>query len=134
MDPHVPPSPAARRALLVDDEPVIRLALRRFFTRQGWAVDDVGDGERALALLIGPDAATYDVILSDLRMPGMSGEELYDRVAAAHPALVRRMIVSTGDSVSPGAAHFLARTGCAVLNKPFELAELRALVERVTAA
>ena len=127
----VTPAGPAHRALLVDDEPVIRLALRRYFQRQGWAVDEAEDGSGALALLLGDAPQTYDVIVSDLRMPGMSGEELYDRVAAARPALVARMIVSTGDSVSPEAARFLARTGCAVLNKPFEFAELRALVTRV---
>ena len=126
------PTPAPRRALLVDDEDVIRLALRRFFQRQGWVVDEAEDGAAALDLLVGPDAATYDVILTDLIMPGMSGKEFYERVAAARPELVSRVIVSTGDSMSLPAREFLGRTGCPVLNKPVELAELRALVARVT--
>ena len=119
-------------ALLVDDEAIIRRALRRFFERNGWAVDEAADGASALALLLGPGAAAYDVILSDLRMPGMSGEELYDRVAAERPAQATRVVVTTGDSFTPEATRFLQRTGCAVLNKPFELAELRAVVEQVT--
>ena len=126
------PPLAARRVLLVDDEDVIRLALRRFFQRQGWAVDEAEDGAAALDLLVGPGVAAYDVILTDLLMPGMSGVEFYARVAAARPELVSRVIVSTGDSMSPEAMDFLRRTGCPVLNKPFELAELRALVARVT--
>ena len=135
--PQPTPSPAGgtavpRRALLIDDEPVIRLALRRFFVRQGWEVDEAEDGDRALSLLLAPGAAHYDVVLCDLRMPGVSGEELYDRVAAARPALLPRVIVSTGDSVNQDAAAFLRRTGVRVLNKPFELAELRALVSQVT--
>jgi two-component system NtrC family sensor kinase len=133
MEAPLPP-PTPRRALLVDDEDVIRLALRRFFQRQGWMVDEAEDGGTALALLVGPDAATYDVILTDLLMPGMSGRELYARVAAARPELLSRVIVSTGDSMSPEAHEFLRRTGCPVLNKPFELAELRALIARVTGA
>lgn len=123
---------AARRALLVDDEDVIRLALRRFFQRQGWVVDEAKDGVAALDFIVGPGAATYDVILTDLVMPGMPGKEFYAHVAAARPELARRVIVSTGDSMSPDALEFLRRTGCPVLNKPFELAELRALVARVT--
>ena len=126
------PPLAARRVLLVDDEDVIRLALRRFFQRQGWAVDEAEDGAAALDLLVGPGVAAYDVILTDLLMPGMSGVEFYARVAAARPELVSRVIVSTGDSMSPEAMDFLRRTGCPVLNKPFELAELRALVAQVT--
>ena len=126
------PPLTARRALLVDDEEVIRLALRRFFARQGWVVDEAEDGAAALDLLVGPGAASYDVILTDLLMPGMSGAEFYAHVAAARPELVSRVIVSTGDSMSREADEFLRRTGCPVLNKPFELAELRALVARVT--
>ncbi len=133
MDAPAPP-PAQRRALLVDDEDVIRLALRRFFQRQGWAVDEAEDGAAALDLLTGPAAATYDVILTDQLMPGMSGKEFYARVQAARPDLVSRVIVSTGDSMSPEAVEFLRRTGCPVLNKPFELAELRAMLARVQGA
>jgi two-component system NtrC family sensor kinase len=133
MESTAPPS-TPRRALLVDDEDVIRLALRRFFQRQGWAVDEAEDGAAALDLLVGPAAATYDVILTDLLMPGMSGREFYARVAEERPELVARVIVSTGDSMSPEALEFLRRTACPVLNKPFELAELRALVARVTGA
>ena len=141
MDPRFAPSPpppaaggASRRALLVDDEPSIRLAMRRFLTRQGWAVDEAPDGTAALALLLAPDAAAYDVVVLDLQMPGISGVEVYDRVAAARPALARRTIVSTGDSFTPEATRFFGRTGCVMLNKPFELAELRALLTRVTGA
>lgn len=129
-----PSDPAARRALLVDDEPVIRQALRRFFQRQGWAVDDAENGAQALAILLADDGPQYDVIISDLRMPNVSGMDLYERLAAERPALLERLILSTGDSVSPEASEFLRRSACPVLNKPFELAELRALVGRMLAA
>jgi CheY-like chemotaxis protein len=127
------------RALLVDDEPVIRQALRRFFVRMGWTVDEAEDGTEALRHLLG-DAATgraagdYTVIISDLRMPGVSGIELHARLAAERPELLARLILSTGDSVSTEAAEFLRRARCPVLNKPFELAELRAMVARVRGA
>ncbi len=124
---------APLRALLVDDEPVIRHALRRFFQRQGWAVDDAENGGQALALLLAEGGPHYDVIISDLRMPDISGMDLYDRLAAERPALLDRLILSTGDSVSPEAYEFLRRSACPVLNKPFELAELRAMVGRMVA-
>jgi DNA-binding response OmpR family regulator len=122
-----------RRALLIDDEPVIRFALRRFFERQGWVVDEAEDGHGALALLLddGPNARTYDVVITDLRMPGLSGMELHARLERERPAVLRRMILTTGDTVSPDAAAFLQRSTCPVLGKPFELAELRALVARI---
>ena len=126
----------APRALLVDDEPVIRQALRRFFSRMGWDVDEAENGTQALRLLLGDatvgvEAREYAVVISDLRMPGISGMELHARVAQARPELLRRFILSTGDSVSSEAADFLRHSSCPVLNKPFELAELRALVARV---
>ena len=133
--PSPEPTPPRRRALLVDDEPVIRFALRRFFQRQGWAVDEAEDGYAALALLLDRDvsAETYDVVITDLRMPGLSGIELHARIERERPELLRKLILSTGDAVSPEAAAFLRRAACPVLSKPFELAELRAIVERVCA-
>ena len=122
---------APRRALLVDDEPVIRHALRRFFQRQGWNVDDAENGGQALALLLTDGGPQYDVIISDLRMPDISGMDLYERLAVERPALLQRLILSTGDSVSPEASEFLRRSACPVLNKPVELAELRAMVGRM---
>ncbi len=129
-----PVASAARRALLVDDEPVIRQALRRFFQRQGWEVDDAENGAEALKLLLADGGPRYDVIISDLRMPDVSGMDLYERLAVDRPALLGRLILSTGDSVSREASEFLRRSSCPVLNKPFELAELRALVGRMVAA
>jgi CheY-like chemotaxis protein len=130
-----PVPPVAPRALLVDDEPVIRQALRRFFVRMGWEVDEAEDGNEALRLLLAEaPAAEYAVIISDLRMPGVSGIELHARLEAARPELLERLILSTGDSVSAEAAEFLRRSHCPVLNKPFELAELRTMLARLPGA
>ena len=78
--------------LLVEDEEPIRLALRRIFTRKGWAVSEALDGAQALAMLLAPDGAQYDVVLSDLRMPGMSGAKLHDQLLAERPSLAARMV------------------------------------------
>jgi CheY-like chemotaxis protein len=124
-----------RRVLLVDDEPVIRFALRRFFHRQGWIVDEAADGHAALARLLAthPDAPSYDVVISDLWMPGLSGIELHARLERERPEILRRLILSTGDAVSSEAAAFLARASCPVLSKPFELADLRAMLAELVA-
>lgn len=123
-----------RHVLLVDDEPTIRYAMRRVLQRLDWTVDEAEDGRAALDRLIGlpgTPATTYDVIISDLRMPGISGIELYGHLERERPDLLSRLIVSTGDTVSPEAAAFLERSACPVLRKPFALAELRRLVAAI---
>ena len=126
-------SPHALIALVVDDEPSIRMALRRCLSRDGWTVEEATDGRVALEKLIPATGARphFDLIICDLRMPGCSGAELHERLKAERPELLRRLIVATGDTVSDEAADFVRRTACPVLQKPFELSELRALVHRV---
>lgn len=136
MDDTLIPAPT-RRVLVVDDEPTIRIALRRFFARMGWQVDEAADGRAALELLLAdsadPAELPFSIVLSDLRMPGLSGIDLYERLRLERPAVLSRIIFSTGDVVSEDAAAFVEATRCTVLQKPFELAALRDLVERVVA-
>ena len=126
-----PPDPAGpRRVLLVDDEDAIRHALRRFFARRGWAVDEASDGEHALRCLLGgEDPVPYDAVISDIRMPRLTGEQLHDALQRERPHLLQRIVFSTGDVTAPDTARFLQRTQCQVLEKPFELARLAAIVE-----
>ena len=121
--------------LLIDDEPTIRSALSRYFTRRGWRVAEAENGSAALDLLhaAADGTETFDVIVSDLKMPGFSGIELHDQLAIERPELLRRLIFSTGDVASDEAAAFVSRTKCLVLQKPFELAALAEVVEKVRA-
>ena len=123
------PADVPRRILVVDDEPVIRAALTRFFTRRGWQVDEAADGEAARECLLGgSDPVPYDAVISDMRMPRLSGARLHDELQRARPELLERCIFSTGDVGSPDASAFIERTHCRVIAKPFELAELADIV------
>lgn len=122
--------PPIRHALIIDDEPTIRAALRRYFTRRGWTVEDAADGAAGLALLE-HHGDRIGLVISDLRMPGFSGIELHDRLAATNPALLRRFVFSTGDVASAEGARFVQRTHCPVLQKPFELRKLDEIVARI---
>jgi CheY-like chemotaxis protein len=119
-----------RRVLIIDDEPSIRMALRRFFTKRAWLVDEAADGGAALRALLAPDAPDYTLVVSDLKMPGLSGIALHDRLMAERPAIVNRMIFSTGDVASPDARAFIDRVRAPVLQKPFELATLDETINR----
>src|SRR5690606_35171231 len=71
---HAPPPTRSLRILIVDDEPAIRSALSRYLTRRGHAVDVAAEGAAALRMIEADGA--YDIVLSDLRMPGLGGDQL----------------------------------------------------------
>jgi DNA-binding NtrC family response regulator len=127
-------SPTPHRVLIIDDEVTIRIALRRFFSRMGWDVEEAANGASALDMLDHdgePATRRFSLVVSDLRMPGLNGMEMYDRLKSRRPEVLDRLIFSTGDLVSEEAAEFVRTTDCVVLQKPFELAALRDLVERL---
>ena len=121
------------RVLVIDDESTIRAALRRYFKRRDWVFDEAEDGVRGLAKLLTP-GSDYTAIISDLRMPGMSGMALHDELARQRPELLERLVFSTGDVTSKDTAEFVQRTRCVILEKPFELSKLGETLERIRAA
>jgi DNA-binding response OmpR family regulator len=114
--------------LIVDDEPAIRRAMDRALTRLGYAVQQAGSGEAALDVL---SAQAVDVILLDLRMPGMSGQTLFHSIVARWPHLVSRVIIMTGDIEAEDHHEWLRIHQLPILHKPFELAELETVVKQV---
>ena len=118
------------RVLIIDDGASIPAARRRFLTRRGWRGGEANDGAQGLALLLAV-RAEFAVVVSDLKMPDVSGVELHDHIATVAPDLLDRIIFSTGDVASKHAAEFVQRTKCTVLQKPFELRALEAHVARV---
>lgn len=133
--PSLTPVPGVPTLLVVDDEAPIRRALRRYFERRGWVVDEAEDGRDALAMLSNAEAATrFDVVLCDLKMPGMSGPELYERLSTIAPAILPRIIFVTGDATGEAAAAFLSQVSGPVLEKPFELATVGTMAEQLRTA
>ncbi|MDN3922562.1 hybrid sensor histidine kinase/response regulator [Roseateles violae] len=125
-----PIADAARRqlrVLVVDDETELAGLLREALEGAGFEVATAESGLVALELLA---EARFDAIVSDLRMPGMDGAALWRAVRERQPLLATRMLIITGDTLSPGATDFLREAGCALLEKPFAPAEM---VERVRA-
>ena len=68
---------------------------------------------------------TYDLIISDIRMPGLSGIQLYAWIQAHQPAMTRRILYTTGDSFDPETREFLDRSRLPNLGKPFDLKKLK---------
>jgi PAS domain S-box-containing protein len=107
--------------LLVEDEAALAAAISDALADVGLVVDHAGDGQEALARV---RRNTYDAVVCDLKMPRVDGMMLYRAMAAATPALARRVIFVTGDVAGTDAERFLADSGCRWLAKPFRLADL----------
>ncbi len=123
------PAGPGLRVLVVDDEAPIRHSLARYLARRGHAVDQAADGREALRRL---DAAAepYDVVLADLRMPGLSGDRLLAEMRVRHPGSEHRLVFITGDALGEEMAGAIASSGVPVVFKPFELEQVARAVER----
>ncbi|WP_310570870.1 response regulator [Gemmatimonas sp.] len=122
------------RVLIVDDEPGIRFALKRWFERQHWTVSEAGDGQTAITELLASDdtgESRVDLVICDLHLPLLSGEELLRTLMVSRPAIAARVILSTGDAVSDAAPDSALAIHPHVLQKPFELNTLKALVTSI---
>ena len=132
--PAATPEPAPHAAtgrlavLVVDDEVTLREALLRFLQRRDIHVEGVADGWEAIRLL---EQRAFDVIISDVRMPGMSGREFLERLRRDRPDLVARLVFSTGDAFTPETATLLKESGVPTVAKPFDFAVLERVVREV---
>jgi PAS domain S-box-containing protein len=124
------PAEGMLTVLVVDDETALRNALLRFLGRRGFQAQGAADGAEALRVL---RQREFDVIISDVRMPGMSGREFTDRLRRDHPELVSRLIFSTGDSFAPETAALIKETGVPTVTKPFDFAALEQVVRQLAA-
>ncbi|MEQ8356157.1 MAG: PAS domain S-box protein [Kiloniellaceae bacterium] len=116
--------------LVIDDEPEVAQMLADILTAQGHRVVTADSGERALELI---DGASFDIILSDVRMPKLDGPSLYASLESRDPRLLRRTAFISGDTLSPSARNFLKRVKRPFVEKPFTLEEVRLLVGKVLA-
>lgn len=115
--------------LLVDDDPTLRTITARVLTKAGLTVHAVAGGEPALALL--QRGQRFDVIISDLLMPGMSGTELLPRIRQLD--LDVPVIVLTGNGSLESAILAMEYGGFRYLQKPVENARLVAIVKDAAA-
>jgi signal transduction histidine kinase len=127
------PAPALRdgsgkRVLVIDDEDTILQMIREALTMNGFKVDVARDGESALRRL---GQYHYDLALCDWKMPGLGGQQVFERLQASNPDMSRRLIFITGDVVNEKAQEFLRNCDKVCLSKPFTLGEFRTAINRV---
>ncbi len=107
------------RALVVEDDPAIAGLVKRVLERERFTVEFVTDGGAAIELL---EEVAYDLLIVDLMLPKVSGEQVLQHLEATRPQSLRRVIIVTA---SPRAlsCEFLQRI-CRILEKPFDIDRL----------
>ncbi len=111
--------------LVVDDEPVVQDTMKWLLHTQGYEVTTAATGEEALARIAQQE---FDVMLSDIKMPGLNGLDVLERSRALKPRLA--VILMTGYATLDTAIEALRRGASDYLRKPFELDDLTLSVER----
>jgi signal transduction histidine kinase/ActR/RegA family two-component response regulator len=115
------------RILVIDREPSVQDMLMEMLSARGHSVDTAATGPEALRKI---GAASYDLILADMKMPNAPARELYAAVVERAPILAGRILFTSGDGMSAQALEFLRDTGNDVLLKPFKMED----VEKALAA
>ena len=109
--------------LVVDDEDNLRDVLVEVLRRDGHEVDSAVDGAEGLRRV---EERRYDLVVTDLRMPGLEGPALYRALRARYPEQPPRVIFMSANTGIDEYASFLAETG-----EPFNLADMRQVVMQV---
>ena len=124
--------PRRPRILALDDEPSIRAFLRKALSAAGMDCTPCQDGAQALD---GLRDSTYDVMLIDHRMAGMSGTEFYEAAVDFRPELAHRAVFMSGDVLNPDLRGFANQRGIRLLAKPFDIdAVIRVVREALATA
>jgi DNA-binding NtrC family response regulator len=111
------------RILIVDDESAIRKLLAHFLSREGYYVQTAGSGSEAMEICT---AETFDLVLSDIVMPGMDGHSLARLLAVNYPSTRMAMMSAYDASCQQGCPYSPRR--CKFLAKPFLPGEMLAFV------
>lgn len=114
---------APLRVLVVEDEPSIRELVQEGLAARGFQVECVASGEEAVARAAGT-AAGYDLILCDLKMPGMSGAQVFERLKLRSDGSPQAFLFMTGDMADSGTLEFLRRSKARSIPKPFKISDL----------
>lgn len=119
----------SRKILVADDEESLRIILRNALTEKGYEVDTVGDGKDAMTLL---KKNFYGVALLDIRMPGLGGLEILDRLhREEQPTAV---IIMTAQDTMKNAIDSMKKGAFDYLAKPFDIEEVEILVAKALKA
>ena len=118
-------SDSAARMIVVDDEEVVLLSVRKALRRDGYQIETANDASAALAML---ETSTFDVMITDLMMPGMDGMQLLEHVKDHFPEM--RVVMITGYATMSTAMKAIRQGAFDFIAKPFTRDELGSAVSR----
>jgi len=117
----------AKRIMVIEDEPTVKEFCHRVLSEAGFTVDTAVQGRSARSMI---QKQNYDLLIIDLRMPVMNGQDFYRYLTDTNPRLARRVIFTTGDVICPQTRHFIQHCHQPFLLKPFTPDELRGIVHQ----
>jgi two-component system, NtrC family, sensor kinase len=116
-----------KRILVVDDEKYILDFFVEVFRAFPMLVDTAGNGRIAMKKMQNED---YDIVVTDFKMPQMSGKDLFDWIKENRPHLANRIIFVTGDTVSAETRLFFEKNRNRYLAKPFKIEEVKEVIQQ----
>ncbi len=116
------------KSLVLDDEPLVRDLLNESLSFSGFTVDMCSSADEALEKIGEND---YDLIISDIKMPGMDGKAFYGHVKRIKPHAAGRIVFISGDSSNPETQKFLRQTGNMYIRKPFTVGQLNDIIAKI---
>jgi two-component system NtrC family sensor kinase len=117
-----------KTVLVVEDEASLRDLLAEALTEEGIFVEAASNGEQAIHLI---GKRKFDAVISDIKMPGVGGKELYLYIQRHHPEMVEKIVFITGDVLSKDTLSFLQITSSRYIEKPFSVDALVVLLNDV---
>lgn len=117
--------------LVIEDEPTVAQLMVDVLSEEGHRVEAVLDGKEGLTRIA---RGSYDLLICDLRMPGLDGPALYDSLVQAGSPVREKLLFVTGDTLGPQTLEFLLPRKLPYLAKPFLLEELKLAVHRLLQA
>lgn len=117
------------RILVADDEESMRWILSKALRKKGFSVDLARDGDEAMRLI---RSEPFDLAILDIKMPGMSGLDLLDRIRETKKDLL--VVIMTADASMKNAVESMKRGAYDYLTKPFDLEAIDAIIEKVSRA
>lgn len=116
-----------QRVLVIDDEESLLELTREILTGAGYSVETLTEGEAALRSL---SEKPYDLVLCDWKMPGLNGQQVFERLRVIKPELTSRLIFMTADVMNEKTQQFLLQHNKLCLSKPFSSRDLHFVLEK----